>query len=70
VIGWATPPKNEAWRDRAACRGVDPSVFVRGRGESLAEAKAICATCPVTTQCLDDAGTEPGVWGRHVGTRT
>lgn len=59
------------WRPQAACRGMDPDLFFPQRGESTAEAKAVCAECPVSDQCLDYAlslppvqGTvTPGIWG-------
>lgn len=49
----------------AACRGLDPDLFFPERGASLAPAKAVCATCPVTEACLEYAleHHEPGVWG-------
>ena len=64
----------DGWRDRAACRGEDSSLFFapsyfekpfekEGRE---AEAKAICARCPVRDPCLEYALAirEPhGVWG-------
>lgn len=50
----APSPPTE-WRTHAACRGMSPSMFVVERGEDTSAAKAICATCPVTTECLDDA---------------
>ena len=55
-----------AWMTDAQCRGMDPELFHPGRGESLAEARAVCAQCPVRVQCLDWALTWPerqGVWG-------
>jgi len=45
---------------------VDPEIFFPGDPEQLAAARAICATCPHTRQCLADAlatGTSDGVWG-------
>ena len=58
------------WRDRAACRDVDPDVFfpIGTSGASLLqidEAKQICRTCPVCGPCLRwalDSG-DAGVWG-------
>jgi hypothetical protein len=43
------------WRDLAACKGLvtaeyDP--FFAGTEDADREAKAICATCPVTDPCL------------------
>lgn len=61
----------EHWTDRAACRGEDPELFypVSAAGPALVqvdEAKTICATCPVTEDCLAwalRAGEPAGVWG-------
>lgn len=57
------------WRTHAACLGADGDVFFiegsRGRGGYKA-AKAICAECYVTADCLDYAlqhRLEEGVWG-------
>jgi WhiB family redox-sensing transcriptional regulator len=57
------------WRDHAACNGVDPDVFfpplVRDVSDT-AQARAICADCPVTFDCLVYAineGINVGVWG-------
>lgn len=53
------------WTSRAACRGIDPDrLFVQGAAQN--RAKAICAACPVRTECLADAldnRIEFGVWG-------
>jgi WhiB family redox-sensing transcriptional regulator len=45
------------WRDRAACRDIDPELFFpTGYGASAqrqaAKAKAVCAACPVAVECL------------------
>jgi WhiB family redox-sensing transcriptional regulator len=45
---------------------VDPAVFFPDSPEQLATAQAVCATCPLTEQCLAGAlavGTSDGVWG-------
>lgn len=55
-----------AWRQSAACKGLDPAMFFPARGEAAAEAKALCATCPVREACLEYAlvgGEAFGVWG-------
>lgn len=43
-----------AWHRRAACRGMDSAIFFP-KGGRLTEARAICAGCPVKSQCLDAA---------------
>jgi WhiB family redox-sensing transcriptional regulator len=44
-----------AWLDRAACRDLPPSRFFPESGEQskAAEAKAVCAACPVRERCRD-----------------
>lgn len=61
------------WQQNAACRGLDTAIFYhpeneRGPSRMRREmrAKAICAKCPVTENCLRWAlaAREPyGVWG-------
>jgi WhiB family redox-sensing transcriptional regulator len=61
------------WQMDAACRGEDPSLFFHPEGErgdtrSAREqaAKAVCAGCPVLSECAAHALAvrEPyGVWG-------
>ena len=59
------------WRSAAACRSADPELFfpISDSGKSLeqvAEAKAICAGCPVRNECLAFAlrtGQVYGIWG-------
>jgi WhiB family transcriptional regulator, redox-sensing transcriptional regulator len=65
------PPNHVSWRDRAACLDKDPELFFptgsTGRAlEQAEQAKAVCAGCPVRTQCLDWAlttGQDAGIWG-------
>jgi WhiB family transcriptional regulator, redox-sensing transcriptional regulator len=59
------------WRSAASCRSADPDLFFPisafGRAlEQIAQAKAICAHCPVRRQCLAFAlrTRQPyGIWG-------
>jgi len=62
------------WQKRAACRGADANLFFapthqETKEERLgreAQAKSVCARCPVLEQCLSFALTtrEPhGIWG-------
>ena len=44
------------WRRRAACRNMGPEPFyLEHGGSSYADAKDVCAACPVRRECLDDA---------------
>ena len=57
---------NLSWRQRAACRGVDPDVFYPISDEEAEEAKSICRVCPVREACLEYAlanRERDGVWG-------
>lgn len=57
---------NQAWRQRAACTGVDPDIFYPLTDDEAAEAKSICAQCPVRQPCLEYALStreRDGVWG-------
>lgn len=59
---------NTSWRQLAGCRGVDPDIFYPASedDEDAAEAKAICAACPVREACLEHAllvREKHGVWG-------
>jgi WhiB family redox-sensing transcriptional regulator len=59
------------WRHRAACREQEPELFfpVGNSGPALvqiAEAKAVCRGCPVSSECLSwalESGQDAGVWG-------
>ncbi len=56
------------WRKHAACRGLDAEIFYPGTDDEAdaAEAKAICALCPVRQACLEHAlasREREGVWG-------
>jgi len=37
----------QSWRDKGACRGIDPDVFYPLSEEDAEEAKGICAVCSV-----------------------
>lgn len=59
------------WRHRAACRDEDPELFfpvseVGPGAEQVAQAKAVCARCPVRAECLEYAlenGLDHGIFG-------
>jgi hypothetical protein len=61
-VEWHEQHKSRDWRERAACRGgVDPDLFFpaaesgAARGAQVRAAKAVCARCPVRSECLDEA---------------
>lgn len=59
------------WKQMGACRGEDGETFYPvGYGPAaapdIARAKAICARCPVSEECLKEAldtGDRFGIWG-------
>lgn len=54
------------WWEHGECRGLDLSLFFPAQGEDVRPAKAVCATCPVQTYCLEDALANEekfGIWG-------
>ncbi|MGH9188858.1 MAG: WhiB family transcriptional regulator [Acidimicrobiales bacterium] len=54
------------WRDESACRGMDANIFFPDSDEDAGPARAVCATCPVRTECLDFAlatRQDDGIWG-------
>jgi WhiB family transcriptional regulator, redox-sensing transcriptional regulator len=59
------------WRHGAACRDEDPELFfpiseVGPGARQTADAKAVCARCPVREQCLRyalDNGLDHGIFG-------
>ena len=56
-----TTDNRKAWRERAACRDVEPETFFPtattgpARDAQVAEAKAVCTRCPVRAECLTEA---------------
>ncbi|MEY2468459.1 MAG: WhiB family transcriptional regulator, redox-sensing transcriptional regulator [Actinomycetota bacterium] len=57
---------NASWRNRAACRGIDPDIFFPVTDEDAEAAKAVCDACPVREACLEfalAAREREGVWG-------
>jgi WhiB family redox-sensing transcriptional regulator len=59
-------PTSTDWFDDAACRDADTDVFFPTSDAHAAEAKAICAICPVREECLEfalEVRPPDGVWG-------
>jgi WhiB family transcriptional regulator, redox-sensing transcriptional regulator len=65
------PAAERNWRQRAACRFIDPELFfpVSDSGTSLNQvtrAKAVCTACEVQSECLAFAvrtRQDHGIWG-------
>lgn len=54
------------WRNRAACKGIDPEIFFPVSEDDAEPAKEICAVCPVRESCLEHAlanREREGIWG-------
>lgn len=54
------------WFDDAACHDADTDVFFPVSESDAAEAKSICAACPVREKCLEfalEVRPPDGVWG-------
>jgi WhiB family redox-sensing transcriptional regulator len=68
------PRPSWGWQDDAACRGEDLVLFFGPHAERQPErdarerkAKAICAQCPVRSECLDYALSGPEKYGLYGG---
>ncbi len=55
------------WRDYAACRGEDPSVFFFEDTSPNHRARQLCITCPVRMDCLEYATFAEKDWGVWAG---
>jgi WhiB family redox-sensing transcriptional regulator len=59
------------WREAAACLEVQDEVsFFPDKEDlgSIVKAKAVCATCPVASECLSwaiETNQTEGIWGGH-----
>jgi WhiB family redox-sensing transcriptional regulator len=67
-----------SWIRKAACRGWSTSLWFPERGDpdNGRTAKRICASCPVSVECLaealelsDDANASTGIWAGLSGTQ-
>ena len=64
----ACPPQagQDDWRRQAVCAQTDPEAFFPDKGGSSRDAKAVCARCPVISECLEFALAHDerfGIWG-------
>lgn len=68
-LGAKAPPGPNSWMERAACRNALGGAFFvdmypRRGGAEITAVKAICATCPVSKECLSAGRDEEfGIWG-------
>ena len=54
------------WQERALCAQTDPEAFFPEKGGSTREAKRVCLTCDVRSECLEYALEHDerfGIWG-------
>lgn len=61
-----TEQRDTRWMQAANCAGLDSQLFFPERGESVKEAKAVCAACVVKEACLAYALAGPekhGIFG-------
>ena len=59
---------NPDWKDSALCAEVGGDFFFPEQGQPSYQARAICAQCPVSFDCLEDAlETGDVVWGIRGG---
>jgi WhiB family redox-sensing transcriptional regulator len=63
--------KNEEWRLKALCRGMDTNIFFPELGVDIKQIHAIkelCESCPVNVECLESAlNTEMDLYGFYGG---
>ena len=55
-----------AWQEQSLCAQTDPEAFFPEKGGSTREAKKVCGSCEVRTECLDYALRHDerfGIWG-------
>ena len=55
-----------SWQDQALCAQTDPEAFFPEKGGSTREAKRVCESCEVRSECLDYALANDerfGIWG-------
>ncbi|AQP45010.1 transcription factor WhiB [Tessaracoccus flavus] len=55
-----------AWQAEALCAQTDPEAFFPEKGGSTREAKRVCLSCTVRTECLEYALAHDerfGIWG-------
>lgn len=54
------------WKDSALCAQTDPELFYPEKGSSTKEARKVCVSCEVRSECLEEAlanNERFGIWG-------
>lgn len=54
------------WMDDAACSDADTNIFYSDDAGEIAEARNLCANCPVWKECLayaEENNEKYGIWG-------
>ena len=60
------PFDGEPWQEKALCAQTDPDSFFPEQGVAAREAKRVCASCSVRSECLEYALKNDerfGIWG-------
>ncbi len=55
-----------SWQEKALCAQTDPEAFFPEKGGSTREAKRVCLSCDVRSECLEYALSNDerfGIWG-------
>lgn len=66
LFGAADDEAVVGWQERALCAQTDPEAFFPEKGGSTREAKKVCVSCDVRSECLDYALENDerfGIWG-------
>nr|WP_278189739.1 WhiB family transcriptional regulator [Brevibacterium sp. ZH18] len=66
LLGAAGDDGELSWQDQALCAQTDPEAFFPEKGGSTREAKRVCASCDVRSECLEYALANDerfGIWG-------
>ncbi|NUT92758.1 MAG: WhiB family transcriptional regulator [Saccharothrix sp.] len=51
---FGTTGRPPAWREQAACRGLDTERFFATSAKATSDAVAVCSACPVRDLCRED----------------
>jgi WhiB family redox-sensing transcriptional regulator len=66
LVSETAPPPELVWQEQALCAQTDPEAFFPEKGGSTREAKRVCMSCEVRSECLEYALAKDerfGVWG-------